>query len=187
MKTLKIIDNELTIIDEIASFLGVSGENAQRIFEILASDKYPYKDTELIVFQKNSDDKGILFMDGLYFLNIKTTVLVVLALLLDMNVTSGLASATLQLMGLGNQGIAKLNSYLGERCIAREATLMKEIDKEVLSANHMECVNNDLECKFRKENRCNCMVKDVEKIIDSLEHKNVLKFNDKSGKYRLPL
>lgn len=64
---------------------------------------------------------------------------------------------------------------------------MKEIDKEVLSVNHMECVNNDLECKFRKENSCNCMVKDVEKIIDALEQKNVLKFNDKSGKYRLPL
>lgn len=106
------------------------------------------------------------FKYNYYINNEFSWLLVVLAVLLDMKVTNGMAGMIIQLTGLGKQGIAKLNEYLGERCIAREAALLKEIDKNVLDANHGECVNNDLECKFQEKGECRCTFTEVEKIID---------------------
>ena len=187
MKDLKIIDDKFSVINNMASFLGISGENAEKLFEILNSKEYSFAGQELIAIQEESDDKSILFMGGLYSLNIKATTLVVLAVLLDMKVTNGMAGMIIQLTGLGKQGIAKLNEYLGERCIAREAALLKEIDKNVLDANHGECVNNDLECKFQEKGECRCTFTEVEKIIDKLEKEGVLELNKKTKRYGLVL
>ena len=35
MKDLKIIDDKFSVINNMASFLGISGENAEKLFEII--------------------------------------------------------------------------------------------------------------------------------------------------------
>ena len=184
MEYLDIVNYKSSIIESISNLLGISEEDGERIFCVLRSEKYPFVGNELQIFREESGNTGLLFLDGLYSLNIKITTLTLLALVLDIKITKGAAMAALQLSGLGKQGFVKLNSMNGERCMAREAVFFQKIDKNIFRNNNKDCVNHDLLCNYRKDGQCTCQPDDVEKLLQELEKMNVFERTATDGVYK---
>lgn len=118
-------------------------------------------------------------------INIKALSLMMIALLLDIKLTLGLASTSLALLGVNGQAIVKVTADEGEICLIREALLRDNriIDISVLPTRSSECVNYDLQCKFRRDGKCTICAKDTEEILDRLSDKNIFTKIKKYYKY----
>lgn len=137
--------------------------------------------------QAESEDNlmHLLLEDCEININIKALSLMTIALLLDIKLTLGLAATSLALLGVNGQAIVKVAANEGEICLIREALLRDNriINVSVLPVCSSECVNNDLNCKFRYDGKCTICSKDIEEILDRLSEKNVFTKIKKYYKY----
>lgn len=120
-----------------------------------------------------------------YNINIKSLTLVAIALLLDIKLTLGFASAILSIIGFNNQAIVRINASEGEKCLILEAkqTDKRIINEDVLAIYNSECVHNDLICKYRDGDKCTIRKDDIKRILDELCNKNIFKKINSLYKY----
>lgn len=180
------------LVSKLSKFL--TDKDAQTLASHI-SDYHDVLDAEEIVdvishgIKKQTEQENGLF----YFLledyeiniNIKALSLMMIALLLDIKLTLGLASTSLALLGVNGQAIVKVTADEGEICLIREALLRDNriVDVSVLPVCSSECVNNDLQCKFRRDGKCTICAKDTEEILDRLSEKNIFTKIKKYYKY----
>ena len=112
-----------------------------------------------------------------YNINIKALTLTALALLLDIKLTLGFASTTLALLGVNSQAIARIDATEGEKCLIIEAmhSPNRIISKDVFSHCNHQCVHNDLECNYQKDDNCTITTDKITAILDGLCDKNIFK------------
>jgi len=117
-----------------------------------------------------------------YNINITATTTVALLILLDL-ITLGISDRLLEWIGVNPkmQGIYKLDCEV-EKCIIIEMLRSKShtVDETILPPAAQACFNNDLQCKFRSNDKCTIRKGDVINALTKLCEKNVVR---KQGSY----
>jgi hypothetical protein len=135
-----------------------------------------------------SNDKYLSFKEYEYYINLRSATVTLIALLLDITATNGVSSAVLALLGINCKSLAHIPSENGERCVLIETcrrerrTANKDIFKKI---SGLECVNNNLSCRFCKDSLCCITDTDVDALFNSLVKKNVLSKLDDRFKYNI--
>lgn len=120
------------------------------------------------------------------YINLKASTIALIALLLDINVTKGLANFVLAATGVNLRLIVKLDEAEGEKCVLLEVYRKEDhqanpdIFKQICGK---ECINNDMNCKYRRNGICTMDQVRVKEILDNLSDKNVLTKNNDFYKY----
>lgn len=115
-------------------------------------------------------------------INLKASTIALIALILDIEVTNGIASFILAATGVDMRLITKLDEEMGEKCVLVEVYKKENHKAKSNILNQIygkECINNDMNCKFRVQGICTIEQENVKEILDDLNNKNVLtKKND---------
>ncbi len=147
--------------------------------QLLGSDEFVRETISFPAPVSESDEKVIhlLIKSSDFNINIKAATFITLALLLDIKLTLGIASAALTITGFNGQAIARVDVSEGERCLILEAMQSKNriIDENVFSVCNSECVHSDLRCKYQSEDKCRIRGADIKRILDGLCDKNIFK------------
>lgn len=124
---------------------------------------------------KNSYSRSI-------YINLKASTIVLLALLFDINVTNGIENFVLAATGVNIRSIAKIDEAEGEKCVLLEVYRKEDhqADPDIFRpVCGKECINNDMNCKYRCMGVCTIDQERVKEILVNLSNKNVLtKRND---------
>lgn len=154
------------IEESIEAELSISRTDAKKIFDYLAT-----------TYQENTSEFGcvsslgqeLVFGEGQYYINLSKSVVMIIALLLDITLTKGIVSGICAMLGIQSQVFHNMNQHKGEVCLLRE--YMR--NNNILSAEGFqylmgkECINIDLECKYRNtEGRCCIQEADIKKILE---------------------
>lgn len=187
-KYVSFSGTEDEIAEQLVEKIGLQDDDAYQILYYILNNTDMLGDNEEVAigYSKYSLGRGITFADEEYHISIKTTTIVICALLLDITLTKGAASSLLSLSGVTTRGIAKLDDYKGQKCILREAlrTKNKVGNSHILEKFHGECCNNDIaQCKYRKGVNCICCQEEVEKVFEGLVDNQVF-VKDENGYYR---
>ena len=120
------------------------------------------------------------------YINLKASTIALLAFLFDINVTDGIANFVLTATGVNLRLIAKLDEAEGEKCVLLEVYRKEnhqadsDIFKQVCGK---ECINNDMNCKYRCDGVCTMDQVKVKEILDDLNDKNVFAKRNDSYEY----
>ena len=179
MDRLEITNYRNGITKEIGDALKINTDEAARILEFMQHNINP----EFASVSRIDDEKGnnnLVTSNGLYYINIKITLLVLIAYILDIKVTNGILSLAMALTGINTKGISKISPEQGETCILKEVIRLRidATDRHLLECYHGECINNDINCAYRDGARCCCSADGVQAILDNLCDKNVLEKQD---------
>lgn len=170
--------------EELCGYLVKQGvetkEDAKRLLDFLKANKSILSETEKYSLDTTypSPPPGMMCMMVArydYYINLKVTTIALVALLLDINVSKGIASTLVSLSGAPSQAFVKLNEENGEKCILKETLLQprKKGNKEILNKFNGECCNNHMDCQYRRANECRCTEENVLSIYERLTEKNV--------------
>lgn len=145
--------------------------------QYLGEDEFIEKTVSSSKTDSDADSGMIYFIrqPSSYNINIKALTLTTIALLLDIKLTLGLASATLSILGFNNQAIVRVDVSEGEKCLILEAMQSKNrvINEDVFSMCNFECVHNDLNCKYQDGDKCTMSKETIKVVLDSLCDKNI--------------
>ena len=120
------------------------------------------------------------------YINLKASTIALIAFLFDINVTDGIANFVLAETGVNIRSIAKTDEAEGEKCVLLEVYRKEnhqanpDIFKQVCGK---ECINNDMNCKYRCNGVCTTDQERVKEIFESLNAKNVFTKRNDSYKY----
>lgn len=170
------------ICKELSYITANDTENARAIFEFLIDNKDILDNDESLTtsIDLSSFPSGVIgFMtpEYNYYINIKITTIVVLALILDIALTKGVISTVLNMCGFSSTSIVTLDERNGEKCIIKETLISRNRygSQNVLSRFAGKCCNNDLNCRFRAGDDCTCTKEDITTIYQRLSEKNLFK------------
>ena len=160
--------------------LGIeNASDAERILDFLSAHQELVSDTELLLAKEPEDSPNhmeMTFGDTSYYVNIKTTTIVMAAFLLDIMLTKGLAATALSLLGAPTGPVFHvIDEQNGEKCILREVIRVRKGTEELLATAEGMCIYPQSRCKFRDRDFCNCGKSDVVHIMESLCKKNIMK------------
>ncbi len=152
------------VAEGIASALKISLEDAEKVFCFLEN-----------TYQDNSTEFGCLccqtgqelvFGGEQYYINIPKSIVAIIALLLDINLTKGVVSGVCAMLGISTQVFYRINQHNGESCLLRESMRGKGGIAVLLQPSAKECINNDLICKYRsEEGSCGIQKAEIERIL----------------------
>lgn len=155
-------------------------EDAEKIVEFLTEHRKFLSELESFEIKTEYPDMppkmmGLMIVKNSYYVNIKTITIAVIALLLDITVTEGLAATLLSLGGVSSVGIIKLDEYEGEKCIVKETLLQDEKvgRKDILAKFNGECCNYYMNCKYKESECCKCSEDAIVSIYEKLVSKNM--------------
>ena len=120
------------------------------------------------------------------YINLKASTIALLAILLDIKVTDGIANFVLAATGIDLRRVVKLDESEGEKCVLLEVYRKEnhqanpDIFKQVCGK---ECINNDMNCKYRRNVVCAMDQERVKVIFESLHAKNVFTMQNDCYKY----
>jgi len=171
-----MLNTKRVIERKISNILSIKPHESELIFDFM-------KKTSLLHKQEttNSDNENNLIVaEGLYYINVKITTLIIIAFLMDMKLSNGLAGLIHQISGQPSNSVTKLQPGSGELCIIKEAlrSTKKFVNKDILSSNNYECINNDIPCLFRYSVNCSCNSDEVYKILQKLADNNIFTTKD---------
>ena len=116
------------------------------------------------------------------YINFKVSTIALIALILDIEVTNGIASFILAATGVNIRSIAKINESIGEKCVLLEIYRNDRHKTKLSTLKNMfcrECINNDMNCKYRIQGMCTIDSEKINEILENLKDKNVIvKEND---------
>lgn len=177
------------VCNGIEKIVGINSKSAQKILDYLIENKdKPDKDYELECFSyryySNLPPGSLALMTSKYnyYINIKKTTVIIIALILDITITKGASSALINMHGISGPCVVKLNERNGEKCIVKETVFSKNRigSVDVLQKFKGECCNCDMDCKYNKGDQCGCTKEDVREIYNNLTHIGLFK---KAGEY----
>lgn len=161
----------------IESELSISPTDAERVFCYLET-VYQENSKEFgCINRRTASDQELVFGGGQYYINLPKSILMVIALLLDITLTKGVVSGLCNMLGIQTQSFYHLNQHKGEACLLRECLRRHNtLDPEGyygLIGN--ECINNDLACRYRKdEGRCCIQKADIEEILTHFRETQII-------------
>lgn len=157
-------------------------EDAEKLLDYLYQYKKFMSNDEFIEFEDDmaySKTMSLTFSDSSYYVNLKTTTIVIIATLLDISLTKGFASVALSLFGNSSTAFVRIEETNGEKCILKETLSEKQ---KIGSANILKkykghCCYPVSNCKYRNNEECKCMENDIIYIYEKLCEKNIFKRN----------
>lgn len=154
-------------------------EDAEKLLDYLLENQEFLGDDEEIDSGETTMDvnfMGLVMCDNSYYVNIKTTTIVIIATLLDIYLTKGFASVALSLFGVYPTAFTRIEEKNGEKCILKEtlAATHKKGNLQILDQNKGKCCYPLSCCKYRNEEECSCTSDDIILIYEKLCEKNVL-------------
>ncbi len=168
---------------------GLNAIHTEKILAFLLKNKHKLNAEEFVntntSFPKIPEGfMGMMFAQTNYNINLKVVTIAIVALILDITLTEGIASTLLTLSGLSRTAIVELQESNGEKCIVKETILSdnKMGNKNILSQFYGECCNNNINCSFRKIDKCTCKEENVIEIYERLTNSGV--FNKKGVYYK---
>lgn len=171
-----------SICEKLSYITADDSENARAIVDYLIDNKDILDSEESLTTSIDfpsfpSGVVGFMTPEYNYYINIKITTIVVLALILDITLTKGVISTVLNMCGFSSTSVVKLDERNGEKCIVKETLLIdnKIGSQNILSRFAGKCCNNDLNCRFRDGDDCTCRKEDIITIYQRLTEKNLFK------------
>lgn len=179
MEFFKVEGSQSAIYTEIAKF-GLDIESSRILFDYVEKNQWLLGDNESIALSLKfpsfpSGTVGFMMPNYSYYVNLRIATVVIAALLLDINLTKGAAATFLALKGFSSTAITQLSEIEGEKCIVKETLRTKDRigQIDILLPFHGECCNNDLECKYRRGEKCCCSEHDIFEIYSRLSERNM--------------
>ena len=120
------------------------------------------------------------------YINLKASTIALFALLFDIKVTDGIANFVLAETGVNLRLIAKLDVAEGEKCVLLEVYRKDDhqADPDIFRpVCGKECINNDMNCKYRCNGVCTMDQERARNIFESLNAKNVFTKRNDCYKY----
>ena len=111
------------------------------------------------------------------YINLKASTIALIALLLNINVTDGITNFVLAATGINLSLIGKLDEAEGEKCVLLEVYRKENHQADPDIFNQIcgkECINNDMNCKYRRNGVCTIDQEGVKEILDNLNDMKVL-------------
>lgn len=135
--------------------------------------------------ETNPDVMEYLIPGTNYNINLKAASIAIIAAILDIKLTNGFFRLPLDFAGFKSRAMVTLNEWEGEKCLILEMLRAESriIDETVLPLSNGECINNQLQCKYRMDGQCRIRKEDVCKILIRLCDKNVVREKG-YGKYQ---
>lgn len=174
MDSIVKIGSSEKIEECIEAELSINKEDAKKVFDFLAS-----------TYRENTSGFGcisplgqeLVFGGGQYYINLPKSVIMVIALLLDITLTKGIVSGVCGMLGIQTQVLYGMGQHKGEVCLLREymrnGNILAENGFQYLIGK--ECVNNDLECKYRDaDGRCCILEADIHRIFDHFKEAKII-------------
>lgn len=150
----------------IAAELLISEADAEKIFEYLAAAYEENGEEFGHISQSTEHGQDLVFGGGQYYINLPKSIVMIIALILDITLTNGVVSGICGILGVQSQTFFKINQHNGESCLLREYLRQKNEVGEYGYLAGNECLNNDLECRHRDGNgRCCIRKEDIEKAL----------------------
>lgn len=121
-------------------------------------------------------------------INVRAVTLTILAVLLDIDFTKGYLNAFLALSGFNNRAFVKIDENEGEKCILIEICSKQGHKADVHIFHNIcgkECVNNNLKCKYRTEERCLMKMDEAIEKCDDMAEKNILQKEGNKYSYNI--
>lgn len=167
----------LTFMSETDSQTFING--IKDFIQCLEKDEFVEQTISFPESNSENDSRmmSLLIKSSNYNINIKALSLITIALLLDIKLTLGFASAALAVIGFNSQAIVRVNVSEGERCLILEAIQSKNriINEDVFSMCNFECVHNDWDCKYQDDDKCTISKENIKTVLDRLCDKNIFK------------
>lgn len=181
-----IVNNGITLSKELSKIL-----SEDEIIEM----KFSLKDTIKNTLLYNIADRftpvlaGALYIPTIFRfpliipiinvnINLRAITVSILALLLDIDITKGFLSGFLAVSGFNNKAFTKLNENNGEKCLLIEICSKSNHKINISYFDNIcekECVNNNLICRYRTDEKCLMKIQEVLQKCDDLVERNVLK------------
>ncbi len=163
MQQLKEITNKGALVDKIFYYL-------QEHNNLLSNDEYVKIKTEYPKFPPGTI--GMIIMNTKYSVNIKKATIVIIAFLLDIGFSKGLANLFLSSAGFSLQVLQKIKDK--EKCLVLDILMGNKKDEKDFDFYNKECVQNDIECSFRDEYICKRSLKIIRYQIKNLKSKQII-------------
>ncbi len=131
---------------------------------------------------------GMLIPKTNLYVNLKVTTITLIALILDAEITKGVANFVLAATGFNVNSVVKLNEEAGEKCILLEIYKKQHHKAKLDIFNSIcgkECVNNNMNCKYRNQDTCTISKEEIENILQQMIDKNVFCKKGDFYKYNL--
>ena len=167
MQQFRGITNSGTLVDKVFSYL-------QKHEEILDDDEYVKEITELPHMPPGF--MGMMIMNTKYSVNVRKSTIVIIAFLLDLSFSKGIASLTLNLIGFSTQVLQKIKNE--EKCLITDILLRNKKEAGDFNYNNNECVQNDIECPYRDENICKRTIEIINSQLERLIEQQIIKKKD---------
>lgn len=162
--------------------MGIKDEKeAQKVIEYLCNHSDILDESESFEVYNEHDNDGdmmaLTLFDSSLYINIKTVTIVMVAFLLDVTLTGGMAALSLSLFGVNNKALASIKEENGEKCILKETLLRKPRigNINILDCYERKCQNLNSHCKYREGELCNCSHEAIVNIYENLIEKNIFK------------
>ncbi len=162
-------------------------QDAQAILDYLCKNPNLLDEFESIEIEEYDNDgqqMALTMFNSSLYINVKTMTIVMIAFLLDINLTSGIAALSLSLLGVNNQALATISDD-GEKCVLRETLLRKPRigDANILKSYKGKCQRINSQCKFRNGELCNCSQNAIINIYENLTEKSIFKRSEDRKRY----
>lgn len=186
VKLLVLCGTKQKIVHNLSIQLNLNLEECIKVFD------YIEQNIKILSGQENferfwPEQRGIGYVTpGFeYYINIKTTTVILLLFLLDSYIPNNLASLFIMLTGINTKTVVRLREGTAEKCILKEIlhTRKKQGTKNILKPFKGECCNNQYPCLYRREGRCKCSTEQVEEIMDYFTDNKMLKKKGETYQY----
>ncbi|PRX21694.1 hypothetical protein BX659_13136 [Orenia metallireducens] len=154
-----------------------SGRHVDKVLDFLSKNPEILEDEEYVNILKNPTRMrpgfyNTIMFDTKYSINIRKSLLILIMLILDSNLTKGVASTALTMTGIASKTIYKITEQ--ERCILLDTLIS---DKRVIDDYlyfEKECVQNDIECPYRSNYLCNRNIAEIDNLVNELMRKEII-------------
>jgi hypothetical protein len=178
MDYLQVTNSDVTEVMRQLQGITNSGKSIGSLFdylqkhnELLGNDEYVNIETKMN--KPPPGPMGFILMNKKYSINIKKSTIIILAFLLDLNLSKGIASLALNLSGFSFQVLQKIENE--EKCLVTDILLGNKKNASDFNYNNGECVQNDIKCPYKDECFCKRSIETINNLLEKLTAKQVIK------------
>ncbi len=191
MERIKFNGYKNAVYKKIADFGLNNTCDAEQIITFLQHNKELLSSEEKIetTIEMPKSSPGVMnftIMKENLYINLKTSTILMAALMLDIHITKGLAQLLIMMTGINGRSIATFSEESGEKCVIKETlrTKNKIGHPNLLTDFQGECCNYNLNCKYRSDDKCCCTPDKIKEIFDELVSRNMFKKDGDFYKYQ---
>lgn len=176
----EIRGSKMEILMQLVEKFEITTKVANTIFDYLDNHQDILGDDESFESNKanpceEENSINLLFSESGYYINVRRTTIAILAVVLDCFLTKGMSSAALALAGVELQAIMKLKEE--KLCLVKEMIHNRNDlhDCDSLSRFGLECINNDIPCRYNVNGMCTLKKDQLSTVLVYLSQKGIIK------------